>query len=95
MIAYLGHVERHCPLLPLRPNQTRGPIVASGADVGQSLASFRTDLNGLLSLMRDNPNNYRFMRERISRMWPRWLDAIHSLENKQLLLKRKRKRVCH
>lgn len=56
------------------------------------------ELDGLLGLLKDPGyrGNYQWIRERISRLWPNWVAAGKSLEKKQDMTQRKKKkaRLC-
>lgn len=53
------------------------------------------DLGGLFALMKDNPANFKWIQMRIERLWPRWVRAFQTLEDKQnwTLSQRPRRRV--
>lgn len=59
----------------------------------QAVARF--DIQGLFDLMKDNPTNFQWIKMRIERMWPRWVAAYRSLEEKQnwTLVGRAKKKV--
>lgn len=41
-----------------------------------ALFQVQRNLSGLLKLMYDSDVNYKFIKERISRLWPKWLQAF-------------------
>ncbi|XP_076441339.1 alpha-1,6-mannosylglycoprotein 6-beta-N-acetylglucosaminyltransferase A-like [Babylonia areolata] len=60
-----------------------------------SEAEVNTQLAGLLALLKD-PNGrgaYTFIRQRVARLWPRWVRAVHSLAARQGLTTRTRHKI--
>ncbi|VDK37550.1 unnamed protein product [Gongylonema pulchrum] len=69
---YLSEVEKHCPMLPWR-SRTQQNLPK------QKRASVQRNLSKLFMLMYDSEVNYVFIRERITRLWPKWLDAYNEM----------------
>ncbi|VDK78029.1 unnamed protein product [Onchocerca ochengi] len=72
---YLSEIEKHCPILPWRKT-----IKDDSAVLFENEAlSVERDLSGLFKLMFDNELNYKFIRTRITLLWPKWLSAYDEL----------------
>ncbi|XP_041374585.1 alpha-1,6-mannosylglycoprotein 6-beta-N-acetylglucosaminyltransferase A-like [Gigantopelta aegis] len=89
-VMYLSEVEGFCPKKAWGGSHKlelkEGPVL---------IAKVRTDLDGLLTLLKD-PNErqgYAWIRMRISRMWSKWTAAIGRLQKKQDLTNRKTKKI--
>uniref|UniRef100_A0A914ZVG1 alpha-1,6-mannosyl-glycoprotein 6-beta-N-acetylglucosaminyltransferase n=2 Tax=Parascaris univalens TaxID=6257 RepID=A0A914ZVG1_PARUN len=70
-VIYLSEVENHCPTL-----EWRRRFVGTKRTTAFPSAEVQRDLSGLLKLMYDSDVNYKFIKERISRLWPKWLQAF-------------------
>ncbi|VDM41977.1 unnamed protein product [Toxocara canis] len=69
-VIYLSEVENHCPAL-----EWRKKIAALRRSTAFAAAEVQRNISGLLNLMYDSDVNYNFMKERIVRLWPKWLQA--------------------
>ncbi|KAK6106257.1 Glycosyltransferase 18 family protein [Brugia pahangi] len=73
--SYLSEVEKYCPVLSWRK------IVKNGTAISPENRNpeMKRILSGLLKLMFDNELNYKFIRTRITLLWPKWLSAYNEL----------------
>ncbi|KAL8623882.1 hypothetical protein ACOMHN_050597 [Nucella lapillus] len=88
-IMYLSEVEGWCPRKSWTKS-TRRNVAAP-----EIYANVTTSLQGLLDLLKD-PNErqgYAWIRLRVARLWPKWVQAIHSLTAKQDLSKRTKHKI--
>ncbi|KAM3720366.1 Alpha-1,6-mannosylglycoprotein 6-beta-N-acetylglucosaminyltransferase [Dirofilaria immitis] len=72
---YLSEVEKYCPVLPWRKTVKDDSAILSENEI----FPVERNLSALFKLMFDNELNYRFIRTRISSLWPKWLSAYNEL----------------
>uniref|UniRef100_A0A0R3RJX4 alpha-1,6-mannosyl-glycoprotein 6-beta-N-acetylglucosaminyltransferase n=1 Tax=Elaeophora elaphi TaxID=1147741 RepID=A0A0R3RJX4_9BILA len=84
---YLSEVEKYCPVLPWR-EVAKDDISVLPANEVQPVVDLRffrimshkkRDLSNLFKLMFDNELNYKFIRNRITLLWSKWLSAYDEL----------------
>ncbi|XP_071822891.1 alpha-1,6-mannosylglycoprotein 6-beta-N-acetylglucosaminyltransferase A-like isoform X2 [Apostichopus japonicus] len=84
---YLSEVEKWCPKFSWRPKISI-PIKQSGPK-----AIIQKDKNILFAMM-DNPEKFRWMKMRISRMWDTlWMPAVEALDQRGELSGREQKKI--
>ncbi|XP_039264372.2 alpha-1,6-mannosylglycoprotein 6-beta-N-acetylglucosaminyltransferase A-like [Styela clava] len=88
ILVYLSEQERWCPPFPWRVNKT----MDEEAQADFELAEIRSDFTSLFAKMGDSLH-FKWIKSRISRMAPTWIEAGRSLHKKFYNMRRKRKKV--
>ncbi|KAK7112831.1 alpha-1,6-mannosylglycoprotein 6-beta-N-acetylglucosaminyltransferase A-like [Littorina saxatilis] len=88
-VMYLSEVEGWCP----RKTWTK----STGHMILEPMiyANITTNLQGVIDLLKD-PNErqgYAWIRLRVTRLWPKWVKAIHNLAANQDLSKRRKQKI--
>ncbi|XP_078323350.1 alpha-1,6-mannosylglycoprotein 6-beta-N-acetylglucosaminyltransferase A-like isoform X3 [Crassostrea virginica] len=90
-LMYLSEVEGWCPKRTWRKN-----VKVPKEDLSKvQYVNTNDDIDGLMKILVD-PNerqSYAWIRMRIRKMWPRWVAAAEKLKEKQMLQKRRRKKI--
>ncbi|XP_078701029.1 alpha-1,6-mannosylglycoprotein 6-beta-N-acetylglucosaminyltransferase A-like isoform X2 [Branchiostoma floridae x Branchiostoma belcheri] len=84
-LVYLSEVEHWCPPLPWRKNFTSTASVEPG-----EMASLQEDPDPLLRLL-SSDKSLLWIKMRVERMWPQWVEAANSLAHS--LANRSKKRI--
>ncbi|XP_031559579.1 alpha-1,6-mannosylglycoprotein 6-beta-N-acetylglucosaminyltransferase A-like [Actinia tenebrosa] len=88
-LVYLSEVENWCPLLPGRARPT---VVSTKPLLKPNF--HQKELSGLLTLLDDkNAIKFRWIKTRITRMWPAWREALKFLKSNRDSSKDVRKKI--
>ena len=85
-----SQIENWCPLLPGRVK-----LIGNNTNKEVKIAQMNFDLQALLKNL-ENPGtrpNYDWIRQRVTRMWPTWVSAGKSLQEKYNMSGRPQRKV--
>ncbi|KAK3735088.1 hypothetical protein QZH41_011256 [Actinostola sp. cb2023] len=94
-LVYLSEVESWCPILPGRRRPTAEKTLLKNKPVSCFWQDFeRKDVEKLFALMYDrNAVKFKWIKTRIQRMWPDWLEAANAFKSSRNISNAVQKRI--